>query len=78
MRITSGRYGFISIILSLPDNLRAGKAVGAFTILLALWYTVRERQRFRGPSWSAAESDQATTTSESAKSVRGGAEAEGD
>ena len=42
---------FISIILSLPDNLRAGKTVAAFTILLALWYGVRERKRFPGPAF---------------------------
>jgi amino acid transporter len=44
---------FISIILSLPDNLRAGKAIAAFTTLLVLWYAVRERKRFQGPAFLA-------------------------
>jgi amino acid transporter len=52
---------FISVILSVPDNFRAGKTVLAFTLLLALLYAARERKRFRGPAWMAdgskAESD---------------------
>lgn len=54
---------FISIILSQPDNLRAGKAVGAVTVLLVLWYALWERQRFRGPAWSAEESGRSRTIS---------------
>ncbi|HEX8184884.1 MAG TPA: amino acid permease [Blastocatellia bacterium] len=46
---------FISIILSLPDNLRAGKTVAAFAILLGLWYGARERKRFTGPAFLAVE-----------------------
>ena len=58
-----GRYGvavnliaivwvvFISTILSLPDDLRAGKSIIAFVALLGLWYLVSERRRFRGPAW---------------------------
>lgn len=42
---------FISVILSLPDNMRAGKAIAALTILLALWYLISERKRFKGPAW---------------------------
>ncbi len=42
---------FISIILSLPDNMLAGKTIAAFTLLLALWYVVRERKHFKGPAW---------------------------
>ena len=42
---------FLCIILSLPDNRRAGKAIVAVTVLLGLWYGVRERQRFSGPRW---------------------------
>jgi amino acid transporter len=50
---------FISIILSLPDNLRAGKTVAAFTLLLILWYGARERKRFAGPAFLAAEQGKA-------------------
>jgi amino acid transporter len=46
---------FISVILSLPDNMRAGKTVLAFALLLALWYAARERRRFVGPAWVAEE-----------------------
>ncbi|MEK6303459.1 MAG: amino acid permease [Acidobacteriota bacterium] len=42
---------FISVILSLPDGMRAGKTVAAFAALLGLWYLLGERRRFRGPSW---------------------------
>lgn len=44
---------FISVILSLPDNGRAGKTIAAVTVLLVLWYVLRERHRFTGPAWSA-------------------------
>src|SRR5262249_5454422 len=43
---------FISFILSLPDDIRAGKTVAAFAVLLALWYLISERRRFKGPEWS--------------------------
>ncbi len=46
---------FISVILSLPDNMRAGKTVLAFTLLLIIWYAARERRRFSGPAWMADE-----------------------
>ena len=44
---------FISVILSLPENRRAGKTIVAVTILLAFWYALRERYRFKGPAFSA-------------------------
>ena len=44
---------FISVILSLPDNGRAGKSIAAVTVLLVLWYVLWERHRFAGPAWSA-------------------------
>jgi amino acid transporter len=44
---------FISVILSLPDNGRAGKTIAVVTALLALWYVLWERHRFTGPPWSA-------------------------
>src|SRR5207237_7170864 len=46
---------FISIILSLPANLRAGKSMLAVTTLLGLWYGLRERRHFRGPRWTPAQ-----------------------
>lgn len=47
---------FITIILSLPDNLRAGKTILALTCLLSIWYLLSERRRFRGPAWTAQHS----------------------
>jgi amino acid transporter len=44
---------FLSVILSLPDNMRTGKSIVAVTILLALWYGLSERRRFQGPAWDA-------------------------
>jgi len=44
--------GFISIILSLPENGRAGKTILGVTILLAFWYALSERHRFKGPAFS--------------------------
>jgi amino acid transporter len=60
-----GRYGtavnliavawvaFISVILSLPDDVRAGKTIAAVTALLGLWYWFSERRRFKGPAWGS-------------------------
>lgn len=53
---------FLSIILSLPDNLRAGKSIAAVTVALALWYVLHERQRFIGPAWAAQTSDHPAAT----------------
>src|SRR4030095_15874697 len=39
---------FISVILSVPDNGRAGKSMAAVTVLLVVWYALRERHRFTG------------------------------
>jgi amino acid transporter len=76
-----GRYGpalnliailwvlFISVILCQPDNMRAGKAIAAVTVLLALWYGLSERRRFRGPAWSADESDHAAPRAESPETL---------
>jgi amino acid transporter len=43
---------FISIVLSIPDGLRAGKTMAALTALLFVWYVVSERRRFKGPAWA--------------------------
>ncbi len=44
---------FLSVILSLPDEMLTGKSIAGVTLLLALWYGLRERRRFKGPSWAA-------------------------
>jgi amino acid transporter len=46
---------FLSVILSLPDEMRAGKSIAAVAVLLALWYGLRERRRFKGPAWAATQ-----------------------
>jgi amino acid transporter len=43
---------FISVILSLPDGMRAGRTILGFTVLLVLWYAISERKRFKGPEWA--------------------------
>ncbi|HSE37615.1 MAG TPA: amino acid permease [Blastocatellia bacterium] len=55
---------FISIILSLPEDGRAGKTIAAVTVLLVLWYVISERHRFSGPAWSAAPHTTVTHQSE--------------
>jgi amino acid transporter len=70
-----GRYGwainlvavlwvvFITVILSIPDDMRAGKTMAGLTLLLGAWYLVRERTRFRGPAWATPHSDTAPAPS---------------
>src|SRR5262249_5010001 len=48
---------FLCVVLSLPDQQRAGKTFAAFTALLGLWYLLRERHRFNGPLWSNQPGD---------------------
>jgi hypothetical protein len=48
---------FITIILSIPDSMRAGKAMAVLTLVLAAWYLIRERHRFHGPAWATAHPD---------------------
>jgi L-asparagine transporter-like permease len=69
-----GRYGwtinlvsilwviFIAVILGMPDNMRAGRAMLGLTLLLAVWYFTRERYRFGGPAWASARLDAASHT----------------
>ena len=45
---------FITAILAIPDNLRAGKTIAAFAVALAAWYLAIERHRFRGPAFGPA------------------------
>lgn len=42
---------FLCIILSIPDDHRAGKTLIGVTAVLALWYGFYERRRFAGPAW---------------------------
>ena len=44
---------FITAILAIPDDMRAGKTVVALAVVLTAWYRLSERRRFRGPSWAA-------------------------
>ena len=44
--------GFITVILAIPDAMRAGKTVAALTLALGAWYLLSERRRFPGPSFS--------------------------
>jgi amino acid transporter len=48
---------FISVILSLPDQMRAGKAIVVFAALLTVFYVARERKRFPGPAFQTGEAD---------------------
>ena len=43
---------FISVILAIPDDLRAGKTIVGVAVALAAWYVGGERHRFRGPGFS--------------------------
>jgi amino acid transporter len=57
-----GRYGatinaiamlwvvFITVILAIPDDMRAGKTMAGLTVALSVWYLATERRRFRGPA----------------------------
>ncbi|MGH9935034.1 MAG: amino acid permease, partial [Blastocatellia bacterium] len=49
---------FLSVILCLADQ-RTWKSILAVSILLGLWYGLRERRRFKGPSWAAAQPETA-------------------
>lgn len=42
---------FLSVVLCLADA-RTWQSIAAVTLLLGLWYGLRERRRFRGPAWS--------------------------
>ena len=60
-----GRYGsavnvvamiwvaFITVILAIPDDMRAGKTIAGLTLALSAWYLLAERHRFQGPAWTA-------------------------
>ena len=44
---------FLTIVLSVPDDMRAGKSILALTAVLGVWYGLGERRRFPGPAWTA-------------------------
>jgi amino acid transporter len=46
---------FITVILAIPDNMRAGKNIVGLTIALCGWYLLAERHRFHGPTWAAQQ-----------------------
>jgi len=62
-----GRYGalinvvamiwvaFITLILAIPDDMRAGKTIIGLTVALSVWYLLAERHRFQGPAWAAQQ-----------------------
>jgi len=62
-----GRYGsavnvvamiwvaFITVILAIPDDMRAGKTIAGLTVALSAWYLLAERHRFEGPAWTAQD-----------------------
>jgi amino acid transporter len=50
---------FITVILSVPDNMRAGKTIAIVTAMLAVWYVLGERHRFAGPAWAAQHAGEA-------------------
>jgi amino acid transporter len=43
---------FITVILAIPDDMRAGKTVAGLAVALGVWYLASERRRFRGPLFS--------------------------
>jgi amino acid transporter len=43
---------FLTIVLSVPDDMRAGKSILALTAVLGVWYGLGERRRFPGPAWT--------------------------
>jgi amino acid transporter len=47
---------FITVILAIPDNMRAGKTIVGLTVALCAWYLLAERHRFHGPAWAAQQS----------------------
>jgi amino acid transporter len=42
---------FICSIISVANDMRAGKTMVGMLILLGTWYYFRERHRYRGPQW---------------------------
>jgi len=60
---------FITVILSIPDHMRAGKTIAGLTILLGVWYLLSERHRFRGPAWQASSTPDLSPVAEASGSL---------
>ncbi|MGH9800089.1 MAG: amino acid permease, partial [Blastocatellia bacterium] len=45
---------FLCVVLSIPDNQRSGRSIAGVTLVLAVWYWLSERRRFKGPQWANA------------------------
>jgi amino acid transporter len=63
---------FIAIILSIPDDMRAGKTIVGLTIVLGFWYAASERHRFGGPAWASAHLDTSPAKTAGRSAVSGG------
>ena len=63
---------FITVILSIPDNMRAGKTMLVVTLLLGVWYLARERHRFRGPAWAVTHVARSVAHGASDRAISGG------
>jgi amino acid transporter len=56
---------FITVILAIPDGMRAGKAIAGLTMLLGAWYVTTERHRFQGPAWNRSDTQTSITATQS-------------
>ncbi len=65
---------FLSVILSLPDQMRAGKSIAAVAVWLAVWYGLHERRRFLGPAWAAIDPDKTVSGRKSDAAIVSGRE----
>jgi amino acid transporter len=54
---------FLAVVLSVPDDMRAGKSILALTAVLGVWYGLGERRRFPGPAWTARQAPTSPDTS---------------
>jgi len=48
---------FITSVVSLANDFKAGKTMIGLLVLLFAWYHFREKKRFLGPTWLASEQD---------------------
>jgi amino acid transporter len=55
---------FITVILAIPDGMRAGKAIAGLTMLLGAWYVTTERHRFQGPAWNRSDTQTSITATQ--------------
>ncbi len=62
---------FITFVVSLANDYKAGKSMIALMALLFAWYYFRERKRFAGPTWLNNESTAQTITANTMESNDG-------